>query len=255
MMPSPNRVPDYLLERLAAGELPPNQAASLRQRLAETGQTDRLAALADSNAQVLQTYPAEQVAAEVQRRAKRAEAARSRGWTRPVWALSLAAAGAAAVVVVMHKPTSNLGPVAQIEPEVTRDKGEKPAPSLSLYRQQGNGVEPLGPNSRLRAGDLVQVRYLAAGRAYGVVASMDARGSVTLHMPETPGPAAALAGEGERALAHAYELDDSPGFERFVFVTAGVPFDTGLVVRALKQGAALPKGYTLWSVTLAKDPR
>jgi hypothetical protein len=255
MMPSPNRVPDWLLERLAAGELPPNQASSLRQRLAEAGQTDRLDALIASNAQVLQAYPADQVAAEVQRRAKRAEASRNRGWTRPVWAMSLAAAGAAAVVVVMHKPDSTPGPVAQLEPEITRDKGEKPAPSLGLYRQQSSGVEPLGPSSRLHAGDLVQVRYLAAGRPYGVVASMDARGSVTLHLPETPGPAVALAGEGERALAHAYELDDSPGFERFVFVTADAPFDTGLVVRALKQGAALPKGFTLWSVTLAKDPR
>jgi hypothetical protein len=56
-------------------------------------------------------------------------------------------------------------------------------------------------------------------------------------------------------LAHAYELDDSPGFERFVFVTADVPFDTQLVVGALKQGAPLPKGFTLWSVTLIKETR
>lgn len=252
-MPSPNRVPDWLLERLAAGELPAGQADRLRERLAETGQTDRLAALATSNADIFQAYPAEQVAAEVQRRAKRAEASRTRSWARPVWALSMAAAGAAAIVVVMHKPPAIPGPVVQEKPEQITEKGEKALPSLGLYRQRANGVEPLGPEAHLHPGDLVQVRYLAAGKAYGVVASMDARGSVTLHLPEASGPAATLVRNGERALAHAYELDDSPGFERFVFVTADTTFDTAVVVKALKEGVALPKGFTLWSMTLPKE--
>lgn len=253
-MPSPNRVPDWLLERLAAGELPASQADRLRERLAENGQTDRLAALAASNADIFQAYPAEQVAAEVQRRAKRAEASRSRRWTRPVWGLSMAAAGAAAILVVMHKPAPVQGPMTpQPELEDGRRKGLKP--SLRLYRQKSDGVEPLGPGSRLRPGDLVQVRYIAAARPFGVVASMDARGSVTLHLPERPGPAAALVRDGERALVHAYELDDSPGFERFVFVTAETTFDTEVVVKALKEGLALPKGFTLWSVTLIKEAR
>lgn len=251
-MPSPNHVPDWLLERLAADELPASQANRLRERLAETGQTDRLAALAASNADICQAYPAEQVAAEVQRRAKRAEASRSRSWSRPVWALSMAAAGATAILVVMHKPAPVQDPrTEQIAVEDGRIKGLKP--SLRLYRQKSDGVEPLGPGARLRPGDLVQVRYIAAARPYGVVASMDARGSVTLHMPEKPGPAAALVRDGERALAHAYELDDSPGFERFVFVTADTTFDTEVVVKALKEGVALPKGFTLWSVTLPKE--
>jgi len=155
------------------------------------------------------------------------------------------------VVLVLHAPAPTQGPAAVTELEQVRKKGLRP--SLGLYRQKSDGVERLEPGSRLRAGDLVQVRYIAAGKAFGVVASMDARGSVTLHLPEAPGPAMALVRDGERALAHAYELDDSPGFERFVFVTADAPFDTELVVRALKQGAALPKGFTLWSVTLAKE--
>ena len=97
------------------------------------------------------------------------------------------------------------------------------------------------------------MRYVAAGKRYGVVASCDARGAVTLHLPETPGQAVALAKDGERALAHAYELDDSPGFERFVFVTADVPFDTELVARNLKQGTALPEGVATWSITFEKE--
>jgi hypothetical protein len=62
-----------------------------------------------------------------------------------------------------------------------------------------------------------------------------------------------LAKDGERALAHAYELDKSPGFERFVFVTADTPFATDLVVRMLKQGATLPQAFASWSITLEKE--
>ncbi len=252
-MPSPQHVPDWLLERLAAGELPAKQAEQVRARLAEIGQLERLTALAASNEEILRTYPAERVAAEVQRRAKQAEAARGRGWTRPVWALSLAAVGATAVVLVMNAPATMQSQVAQDQPDEVRRKGL--LPSLGLYRQRPDGVERLDPHSRLRPGDLVQVRYIAAGKPFGVVASVDGRGSVTLHLPETPGRAAALVRDGERALVHAYELDDSAGFERFVFVTADAPFDTDLVVRALKQDAPLAKGYTLWSMTLSKENR
>jgi hypothetical protein len=251
MMPSPQHVPDWLLERLTAGELPACQVDSLRKRLTEAGQIDRLTALTASNAEIFRAYPADQVAAEVQRRAKQAEASRARVWARPAWALSLAAAGATALVLMMHSPSPSQGPVAMNEPEQVREKGL--LPSLGLYRQKADGVERLGPTSRLKSGDLVQVRYLAAGRPYGVVVSTDARGSVTLHLPETHGPSMALVRDGERALAHAYELDDSPGFERFVFVTADAPFDTSVVVNALKQGQPLPKGFTLWSMTLMKE--
>jgi hypothetical protein len=244
------RVPDWLLERLAAGELPATQTRSLRERLVAAGENHRVEALASSNAEILEAHPAEQVMAEVRRRARRIPAM----W-RPVWALSFAAAGAAAIVLLLMRapsgpPKSNLS-IGEPEQETITSKGLQP--SLGLYRKTTAGVERLRAAARVRPGDVVQVRYIAAGKRYGVVASCDARGTVTLHLPEAPGQAVALAKDGERALAHAYELDRSPGFERFVFVTADVPFDTDLVVRNLKQGAALPHDFATWSLTLAKE--
>jgi hypothetical protein len=247
---STERVPDWLLERLAAGELPATQTRALRERLVAAGQQDRLDALASSNAEILTAHPAEQVMAEVRRRAGRIPF-----FWRSVWALSFAAVGAAAIALLFMRapaepPQSKLllGEPAQ---ETITSKGLQP--SLGLYRKTTAGVERLGPSAHVRPGDVVQVRYIAAGKRYGVVASCDARGAVTLHLPETPGQAVALAKDGERALAHAYELDSSPGFERFVFVTADVPFDTELVVRSLKRGAALPHELATWSITLAKE--
>jgi hypothetical protein len=251
---STERVPDWLLERLAAGELPATQARALRERLLATGEQDRLDALASSNAEILTAHPADHVTAEVRRRAGLANRHVPAVW-RPVWALSFATAGAAAIVLLFLRspsgpPRSDLS-LAELEHETITSKGLQP--SLGLYRKTTAGVERLGAASRLHPGDIVQVRYIAAGKHYGVVASCDARGAVTLHLPETPGQAVALAKDGERALAHSYELDNSPGFERFVFVTADLPFDTELVVRHLKQDAVLPAPLATWSITLAKE--
>jgi hypothetical protein len=174
---------------------------------------------------------------------------------RPVWALSFATAGAAALALLfMHAPpgpSRSNPPFARLEQETVTSKGLQP--SLGLYRKTATGVERLAAAAQLHPGDVVQLRYIAAGKPYGVVASCDARGTVTLHLPETPGAAVALVKDGERALAHAYELDSSPGFERFVFVTADAPFDTELVVRNLKQGVALPRGFAIWAITLEKE--
>ena len=256
-MASPSeRIPDWLLERLAAGELPPAQASSLRERLAAAGEHDRLAALVASNAEILTSHPAAEVTAEVRRRATFAWGARRVPaiW-RPVWALSFATAGAAAIALLfVHAPAgpskSSLS-AGQPTQEIITSKGLQP--SLGLYRKTAVGVERLGASARVHPGDIVQVRYIAAGKGYGVVASCDASGAVTLHLPETPGRAVALVKDGERALAHAYEFDNSPGFERFVFVTADLPFDTDLVVRNLKQDAAWPAYFAVWSITLEKE--
>ena len=58
--------------------------------------------------------------------------------------------------------------------------------------------------------------------------SIDGRGVATLHFPDDVDPTA-LAHGGAMALDHSYELDDAPGFERFLRVTAGqrLPLDAG----------------------------
>jgi hypothetical protein len=59
------------------------------------------------------------------------------------------------------------------------------------------------------------------------------------------------------ALPVAFELDATPGFERFVFVTSDAPFDTAPVVAALRRdGPPLPPDLTLSSLTVYKvtDP-
>src|SRR5690606_19161898 len=97
-------------------------------------------------------------------------------------------------------------------PEGVRLKGQEP--HLALHRRAaGAVVERLGEGATARAGDVLQVSYVAAGRRRGAVLSIDGRGVVTLHFPERAGAATELVQEGAVPLAHAYELDDAPAFE------------------------------------------
>jgi hypothetical protein len=140
------------------------------------------------------------------------------------------------------------------QPESIGIKGDL-KPALRIYRKtgSGSGSELLSAQVNVRRGDTLQLRYVAAGKRFGAIASIDARGLVTFHLPEVEGPAVALDRDGERALPHAYELDDSPGFERFVFVTSDAPFTTTEVLQALRDGRALPAPLTLFEIALKKE--
>jgi len=254
-MTSGNRwVPDWLLERLAAGELPEEHARELRAALREAGQEDRLTALAASNAEILATLPAERVASEIQRRAALSTRPLAARRPRPWFTLSLAATCAAgiAVFLVIRDHGGNVAPRPdELGVESIGIKGLKP--SLRIHRKTKTGSELLRAGVSVRKGDTLQLGYVAAGRRYGVIASIDGRGTVTLHLPEVPGPAVVLSRAGEHALPHAYELDDSPGFERFIFVTSGSPFTTAEVAKVLKNGGDLPAALAVFELTVKKE--
>jgi hypothetical protein len=130
-----------------------------------------------------------------------------------------------------------------------------PKPQLAVHLKKGNRSQRLPAGSAVKPGELLQLSYVAGGRRYGVVASVDVRGGVTLHLPETAGQASALS-RRETVLPHAFELDDSPGAERFVFVSGDQPFSTAVVAEALRPGGApLPGDLTLIDLTLQRTPR
>jgi hypothetical protein len=252
-----DKVPDWLLERLAAGDLPQAQAAELRERLRAQGEEHRLTTIIDSNAQILATLPPAQIVPEIVRRAAlSADHARPAAVRRmrPMWALSAVAAcaaGLAVMLVVRDHGTSTQPGTDETQPEIVTIKGLKP--SLRIYRKTVSGSELLGSHASVHRGDTLQIRYVAAGKRFGVIASIDARGQITFHLPEAPGSAVALERDGERALPHAYELDDSPGFERFLFVTSDAPFATAEIIEALKSGTVLPASLAAFELPLKKE--
>jgi hypothetical protein len=145
--------------------------------------------------------------------------------------------------------------------ELTRLKGARP--HLVIYRKTAEGAEALAAESGIRAGDVLQIGYVAAARKHGVIFSIDGRGALTLHFPASPDSPSSLEPQGETMLEYAYQLDDAPGFERFFLVTSDRALSVAEVLEAGRRLASdprqarranlgLPAGLEQWSVLLAK---
>jgi hypothetical protein len=265
-MTSPSRTPDWLLERIALGELPPEELSKARARLAQEPDGEaRLAALEADNRATLEKLPPAAVAREVELRsaaARRLEVAREqqRPLRRLAPAFALVPALAAVALFVVVRPGGSSTGVGMEGPEVTRTKGL--LPQLLVHRQGAAEPERLADGAAAKAGDVVQVSYIAAGFPYGAIVSVDGRGAVTLHVPESGAQSVPLAASGTHALPRAYELDDAPAFERFLFITADTPFALETVLTAARTLAAsadartaplaLPESFTQVSFTLEK---
>jgi len=245
-------VPDWLLERLALGELDAETAADVRRRLAAEGRSpdEVIAAVAASNREILEELPATPTAAAIRRRAEKAEAA-ARPARRRAFFLGapLALVGAAAAVLVMARPApppqtfcDARGP----DGECIIYKGTEGARQrLYVYRHSAAGDERLRDGARVTRGDLVQLAYRSHGGGYGVLLSIDGAGKVTMHWPEkNDGTAATLQAPGEILLPSSYELDDAPAFERFFMVRAASPFSVATAVDAARAVAAQPSART-----------
>jgi hypothetical protein len=273
-------LPDWLVERVALDEVGPHSQA----RVADADRAElagRVAALHDDNQRELASHPAGPAVAQIEQRIQ-AQAARRRQAIRRRWlaGLGLAVSMTGALVLVAHgalgsrttdhdatgidapgtrAPGARAPGAADDEP--TRVKG---AARLIAFRQAGREAERLAPDAVVHAGDVLQLRYSAGGQRYGVIASLDGAGGVTLHYPladDAPPAATAMASE-TTALPTAYALDDAPRFERFFLFTADAPIDVQQTLAALRALArrddsatatlTVPAGMHQWTLRLRK---
>ena len=251
------RVSDWLVERLALGELDAETANDVRRRLTAEGRSpdDVVAAVAASNREILNRVAAAPVVAEIRRRVARTEHATARPAPRRrvlVWALPLLLAGGAAMIPFM------------LSTERTKGPAPSPAARLYVYRQGGaGGAERLRDGAHAARGDLLQLAYRTGAGGYGVLLSIDGAGGVTLHWPERKdGAAAPLQAPNETRLPSSFEVDDAPAFERFFLVRAAVAFPISTALDAARALAAqpsarrpllsLPAGFEQVSLTVDK---
>lgn len=247
------------IERWLLDELSPAERARLERELPPEEARSLKAEDAALRERLLQRRPPAELAAEVSRRAarSRAQAPRVR-WLSASLAITSAAA-ALSLLAWLPRGDDVRAPRAVLE---ERTKGL--SPQVRVYRKRGEAAERLTTGARARAHDLLQLGYVAAGRGYGVLVSLDGRGTVTLHHPSEPGASSALEGGGEQLLASAYELDDAPEFERFILATSDEPLDAARVLaaaealaqepaRAAHAPLALPQGVEQHSLLVRKE--
>ena len=238
MMTRKDTTPEWLVERLALGELDDAAVADVRARLAAEGRDvdAEIARLGASSREILKDHPPARVAAAVRARA----ADGRRGARRWLVGAPIALAGAVALVLVA-RPAPHARIDAPTEtPEQITIKGDANA-RVVVYRRAGELSERLRDGARAANGDLLQLAYLAGDASFGALLSIDGRGHVTPHWPEPGAEAAApLSAKGEVRLPSAYELDDAPAFERFILITADTPFSMAAVMDAARALAARP---------------
>lgn len=247
-------IPDILLERYRLGELPPGDAAPITEQLrADPALRERLDALDRSDDELRRDGAMAALASRVRGRVRpprpHADPAPRRG-AAAAW-LVLAVTAATIVIAVLARtswPPADAG--------ADRIKGLRPA--LAVFRRTGSGSETLADGAIARRGDVVRVGYRAAGRAYGVIFSVDGNRTVTMHLPPQGYRAVPLAHDPTVLLDRAYELDDAPLWERFYFIAGDAPFDVAPIVAAARAGPAslaLPRGLAQATFSLQKEAR
>lgn len=227
-------LPDWLVERIALDEVPAASKARVDQG---DGQelAERVAALRAENAAELAAHPAGPAIAQIEARITRQKQLATRRRQRMLGLAGIACASAvAAVLLVGSRDIERAGgSPGSSDADITRVKGTT---RLSAYRQTGDTIEKLDEDSLVKNGDLIQLRYSPGGARFGVIASIDGAGVVTLHQPvseDAPPEATALSAKST-ALPNAYALDDAPAFERFFFITADQPIDVKGSLLALR---------------------
>jgi hypothetical protein len=195
----------------------------------------RLAALSQSNNEILADYPPERIVPAIKERLiTDRQSARPRRTPTLAWALPTAAMAVLLLSLFVIRE--------RILPNETRLKGI--TTHMSLFRKTPTGAEELRAGASARRADVLQISYTAGKAKYGAILSVDGRGAVTWHAPAGYRGGSRIAptldSQAQVVLPSAYELDDAPGFERFFLVYAATPFEIGNVDRAARALGARP---------------
>jgi hypothetical protein len=250
---------EYYLERYMLGELPDELAEKIRLQVEMSPELQ--AALTDfksSNRDILALYPPSSMGARIKIRMSEAKRRRKHLSLKPILYFS------SALVTIMAFFFLVL-PVLRDNPgtESLRDGKDQtlvkgiPAVDLSktqllIFRKINDEVEMMEDRGKARAGDLLQLAYVAE-ESHGVIFSIDGRGSVTLHFPAKKGDSTELERHRESLLPNAIELDDAPDFERFFFVTSATQIDVNDILEKAHMLAASPSQIPLAEFVLPDD--
>lgn len=260
-------ISEYYLERYVIGELPDEEKEKIR-KLSSCDPDIRavLNHIRSSDSDILALYPPLTVKAGLLRvladRPKRAFP------LKPV--LTVSSVAAAFLVLFLILPLLKKKPriiYSDTKKDVTLIKGiptvDLSRTQLLVYRQLQESVEILSDGHHARTGDLLQLAYVATDAGYGMILSIDGRGTVTLHLPESQGESTKLERGKQSLLPNAIELDDAPRFERFFFLTSNSPIDVEGVLKEARnlaknsaqvqqQNINLPEHFRQYSVLILK---
>jgi hypothetical protein len=213
---------DWELERFLLGELSSGRMADIRASLLTDPELARkIDELRASNKDILALYPPGAVLPEARRQAQRQvqkpckPRRRLSLWRYVLYSTPVLATAMVLLLVVLSNRTPSPG---------LRFKGQSgidlAKTQLLIYKKTETGNVILKDGDTVRAGDLLQLAYVPAGKKYGMILSIDGNGQVTPHFPPDGQALARLKNTSLVSLPYSYELDHAPEFERFIFITS-----------------------------------
>jgi hypothetical protein len=229
---------NWKIERYLLGELPEGEMVALKTLESENAEFhSRIEQLKTSNKELLAKYPAPYPKFRIIEQKNK-------------WRIYLSACAALIMAAtVLITVFSNDATVVIMNEDGTRAKGLKAG--LEIWRKTAESTEKLANNSEAKAGDLLQVRYMAEKKCYGIILSVDGNGTITIHLSGDGGKAAELEAGKVVSLENAYELDNSPKFETFYLITDSTEFAIAPVAKSILNGN-LPKNLQISQITLKK---
>lgn len=195
---------------------------------------EAIAEIERSNAEILAAYPASAMRRAVEEKLASKGARETRGRIIPFGrrgSVAGLAAAACCVLAVSFLSINTLiarnsaapgGTVSGTVAVADRVKGS--GPRIFAYLKEEKGPRLLAPETRVAAGDTVQISYVSGGDQFGAIVSVDGTGNVTQHFPESGDRSGELSQTGEIPLDYSYRLDDAPRFERFFLVSGKSDF-------------------------------
>jgi anti-sigma-K factor RskA len=272
-----NIINDFVLERYVLGELPGKRARKIKKWLKTDAQLrEKVEEIKKSNQEILTQYPPGFVAPKIMSRHNNNTRHEKEEITRPKPVLFkrilyASPAFAAALLIILVLFPLRKGDITSPTDHTQQDdilvKGMKEIdmskPQLLVHRKRSDCIELLKNGARGKAGDLLQLAYIAAKQSHGVILSIDGNGNVTLHFPDKENDPTSLVQDKNILLPNAIELDNAPGFERFFFITSSVEINTAEILkkartlavnpdRAKKENMDLPGNVNQYSIIIIK---
>ena len=225
-------IPDWMLERYTLGELPPAALSRLETALsgpAADALHKRLAAIEAGNRTFLDRYPDLE---SLPSRKKQPLLGRLTDTLALHWKTLAPAVAVFLAVLLATIP----GTDRQITTLTDGNRIKGSGDTLVVFRQASrSNAEQLSNGSTIRPNDRLQLGFRAEKARHAVILSIDGRGAVTLHYPDSPGDSTAVQMGRLQLLEKSYILDDAPAFERFFLILSDTRVDTASIIRKARQ--------------------
>jgi hypothetical protein len=231
-------ISNLTLERYILRELPEKQINEIDLLCRDIPELkEKIDTIKNSNKEILNSYSEEKIVAEIKTKysyskEKKKITGRPSGQILKQFIFPVSIA-TAAVILFFTLPaikTSFNDITGTNSSDIVRLKGNESA--IYLYRKIKNEVDNLANGSSAKSGDLLQIAYISKSDQYGIIFSIDGRGTVTLHYPASNISSTKLITGKKVLLNNSYELDDAPDFERFFLITSGSKLDVNTVLNA-----------------------